>query len=119
MDIAALVSERSTCLRRKVGAVLVRDKRMLCTGYNGAAHGLEHCDEVGCLRDKLHIRPAERIEICRGIHAEQNALVQAAGFGINVHGATLYCTGRCGVRARQAHPLHRLQRRGARAAALR
>jgi dCMP deaminase len=92
MDIAGLVSERSTCLRRRVGAVLVRDKRMLCTGYNGAAHGLEHCDEAGCLREKLSIRPAERIEICRGIHAEQNALVQAAAFGINVHGATLYCT---------------------------
>ena len=86
MDIAQLVSERSTCLRRKVGAVLVREKRILCTGYNGAAHGLQHCDEVGCLRDKLHIRPAERIEICRGIHAEQNALVQAAAFGISVSG---------------------------------
>jgi len=92
MDIAQLVSERSTCLRRKVGAVLVRDRRILCTGYNGAAHGLAHCDEVGCLREKLRIRPAERIEICRGIHAEQNALVQAAAFGINVSGATLYCT---------------------------
>jgi dCMP deaminase len=92
LDIARLVSERSTCRRRKVGAILVRDKRILCTGYNGAAHGLAHCDEVGCLRDKLKIRPAERIEICRGIHAEQNALVQAAAFGINVSGATLYCT---------------------------
>ncbi len=92
LDIAQLVSERSTCLRRKVGAVLVRDKRILCTGYNGAAHGLPHCDEVGCLREKLKIRPAERIEVCRGIHAEQNALVQAAAFGINVSGATLYCT---------------------------
>ncbi|MCX6843696.1 MAG: cytidine/deoxycytidylate deaminase family protein [candidate division WOR-3 bacterium] len=92
MDIAQLVSERSTCLRRRVGAVLVRDKRILCTGYNGAAHGLDHCDEVGCLRDKLHIKPAERIEICRGIHAEQNALVQAAAFGISVSKAMLYCT---------------------------
>ncbi|MEO0077680.1 MAG: cytidine/deoxycytidylate deaminase family protein [candidate division WOR-3 bacterium] len=92
LDIAQLVSERSTCLRRKVGAVLVREKRILCTGYNGAAHGLPHCDEVGCLREKLKIRPAERIEVCRGIHAEQNALVQAAAFGINVSGATLYCT---------------------------
>ncbi len=91
-DIARLVSERSTCLRRRVGAVLVRDKRILCTGYNGAAKGLPHCDEVGCLRDRLGIPSAERIEICRGIHAEQNALVQAATFGINVSGATLYCT---------------------------
>ena len=92
LDIARLVSERSTCLRRKVGAVLVRDKRILSTGYNGAAKGLAHCDEVGCLREKRGIPPAERIEICRGIHAEQNALVQAAAFGINVSGATLYCT---------------------------
>jgi len=92
MDIALLVSERSTCLRRKVGAVLVRDRRVLCTGYNGAAHGLRHCDEIGCLRDRLGIPPAERIEICRGIHAEQNALVQAAAFGIRASGATLYCT---------------------------
>jgi len=92
LDIARLVSDRSTCLRRKVGAVLVRDKRILSTGYNGAAKGLAHCDEVGCLREKRGIPPAERIEICRGIHAEQNALVQAAAFGINVSGATLYCT---------------------------
>lgn len=92
MDIARLVSERSTCLRRRVGAALVREKRILCTGYNGAAHGLQHCDAAGCLRDKLGIPPAERIEVCRGIHAEQNALVQAAAFGISVHGSTLYCT---------------------------
>ena len=92
MDIAQLVSERSTCLRRRVGAVLVRERRILCTGYNGAARGLPHCDEVGCLREKLHIPSGERIEICRGIHAEQNALVQAAAFGINVSGAMLYCT---------------------------
>lgn len=92
LDIARLVSERSTCLRRKVGAVLVRDKRILCTGYNGAAHGLAHCEEVGCVREQLGIRPAERIEVCRGIHAEQNALVQAATFGVSVAGAVLYCT---------------------------
>lgn len=92
LDIAQLVSERSTCLRRKVGAVLVREKRILCTGYNGAAHGLPHCDEAGCIRQKLGIKPAERIEVCRGIHAEQNAVVQAAAFGISVSGATLYCT---------------------------
>ncbi|MFO7651073.1 MAG: cytidine/deoxycytidylate deaminase family protein [bacterium] len=92
IDIARLVSERSTCLRRRVGAVLVREKRILCTGYNGAARGLPHCDEAGCLRDKLGIPPAERIEVCRGIHAEQNALVQAATFGVSVSGAMLYCT---------------------------
>lgn len=92
IDIARLVSERSTCLRRKVGAVLVRDKRILCTGYNGAAHGLAHCAEAGCVRERLGIKPAERIEICRGIHAEQNALVQAAMFGVSVSSAVLYCT---------------------------
>ncbi|MEO0019284.1 MAG: cytidine/deoxycytidylate deaminase family protein [candidate division WOR-3 bacterium] len=92
LAIARLVAERSTCLRRKVGAVLVRDKRILCTGYNGAPHGLPHCDKAGCLRAKLHIPAGERIEICRGIHAEQNTLVQAAAFGIGVSGATLYCT---------------------------
>jgi dCMP deaminase len=90
--IAQLVAERSTCLRRKVGAVLVREKRILCTGYNGAPHHLVHCDQVGCLRDRLGIPAGERIEICRGIHAEQNTLVQAAAFGIQVSGATLYCT---------------------------
>lgn len=92
MDIARLVSERSTCRRRRVGAVLVRDKRILCTGYNGAPAGMTHCDEAGCLREELGIPSGERIEICRGIHAEQNALVQAAAFGINVSGGTLYCT---------------------------
>lgn len=92
ISIARLVAERSTCLRRKVGAVLVRDRRILCTGYNGAPHGLKHCSAVGCLREKMGIPPGERIEICRGIHAEQNTLVQAAAFGINVSGATLYCT---------------------------
>lgn len=92
MDIARLVAERSTCLRRHVGAVLVRDRRILCTGYNGPPHGVPHCDVAGCLRAKLKLAAGERIEICRGIHAEQNALVQAAAFGISVRGATLYCT---------------------------
>jgi len=92
MSIAELVSERSTCLRRKVGAVLVKDKRVLTTGYNGAPRGLPHCLEAGCLRDKLKIPSGERIEICRGVHAEQNALVQAASFGVNVAGSILYCT---------------------------
>ncbi len=92
IGIAQLVAQRSTCLRRKVGAVLVREKRILCTGYNGAPHGLVHCEQAGCLRKRLHIPAGERIEICRGIHAEQNTLVQAASFGIQVSGATLYCT---------------------------
>lgn len=92
MKIAELVAERSTCLRRKVGAVLVQDRRILATGYNGAPKGLRHCAEIGCLREKLKIKPGKRIEICRGVHAEQNALVQAASFGIKVAGAHLYCT---------------------------
>jgi len=92
MKIAELVAERSTCLRRKVGAVLVQDRRILATGYNGAPKELTHCEEIGCLREKLKIKAGERIEICRGVHAEQNALVQAASFGIKVGGSTLYCT---------------------------
>ncbi|MEO0071403.1 MAG: cytidine/deoxycytidylate deaminase family protein [candidate division WOR-3 bacterium] len=92
LDIARLVAERSTCLRRRVGAVLVREKRILCTGYNGVPHNMAHCERVGCLRERLKIPAGERIEICRGIHAEQNTLVQAATFGIGVSGATLYCT---------------------------
>lgn len=91
MKIAELVSERSTCLRRKVGAVIVRDRHILATGYNGAPKGLSHCLEVGCLREELGIPSGERVEICRGIHAEQNALVQAARFGIGLEGRTLYC----------------------------
>ncbi|MEO0102170.1 MAG: cytidine/deoxycytidylate deaminase family protein [candidate division WOR-3 bacterium] len=92
MRIAQMVAERSTCLRRKVGAVLVKDKRILSTGYNGAPTGLRHCDETGCLREQLKLKPGERIELCRGLHAEQNAIVQAAAFGIDVSGATLYST---------------------------
>jgi len=92
MDIARLVSERSTCRRRRVGAVLVRDKRILATGYNGSPAGMRHCLDTGCLREELGIPAGERTEMCRGIHAEQNALVQAATFGISVAGAKLYCT---------------------------
>jgi dCMP deaminase len=92
MDIVDLVAKRSTCLRRTVGAVLVRDKRILATGYNGAPSGLRHCLEMGCLRDKLQIPSGERHELCRGLHAEQNAIIQAALHGVSVKGATLYCT---------------------------
>jgi dCMP deaminase len=92
LKIADTVAERSTCLRRKVGAILVSDKRILSTGYNGAPKNLAHCSEVGCLRLTLKIKSSERIEICRGIHAEQNALVQAAFFGLPVAGVTLYST---------------------------
>jgi len=92
MDIVELVSRRSTCLRRKVGAVFVRDKRILATGYNGAPTGLRHCLERGCLREELHVPSGERHELCRGLHAEQNAIIQAALHGVSVKGATLYCT---------------------------
>lgn len=92
LDIVELVSRRSTCLRRRVGAALVRDRRILATGYNGAPSGLRHCLEIGCLREQNHIPSGERHELCRGLHAEQNAIIQAALHGVGVKGATLYCT---------------------------
>ena len=92
MDITRLVAKRATCLRRQVGAVLVVDKRLLATGYNGAPSGLAHCLEVGCLREKNKIPSGERHELCRGLHAEQNVIIQAAFHGIRIQGATLYCT---------------------------
>lgn len=92
MAIANLVSQRSTCKRRKVGAVLVSDKRILATGYNGAPSGIAHCLDVGCLREKLGIPSGERHELCRGLHAEQNVIAQAAFHGVRIFGAALYCT---------------------------
>jgi dCMP deaminase len=92
MEIAGVIAERSTCLRRKVGAVLVKDKRLLTTGYNGAPAGLEHCRETGCLRQIHNIPSGERHEFCRGLHAEQNAIIQGAIHGVSIKGADLYCT---------------------------
>ncbi|RJP93955.1 MAG: cytidine deaminase [Desulfobacteraceae bacterium] len=92
MDIALLVAKRSTCLRRAVGALIVKDKRILTTGYNGAPSGIRHCVEIGCLRETLNIASGQRHELCRGIHAEQNAIIQAAYHGVSIHNATLYCT---------------------------
>ena len=92
MDITRVVASRSTCLRRQVGAVVVKDKRLLTSGYNGAPQGLAHCLEVGCLRERMGIPSGERHELCRGLHAEQNAIVQAALHGVGIAGATLYCT---------------------------
>lgn len=92
MDIAELVAKRSTCLRRAVGAIIVKDKRILTTGYNGAPTGIKHCIETGCLREKLNVPSGERHELCRGIHAEQNAIIQAAFHGASIKGATLFCT---------------------------
>ena len=92
MDITILVAKRTTCIRRAVGAVIVKDKRILSTGYNGAPSGVRHCAEVGCLREKLNVQSGMRHELCRGIHAEQNAIIQAAYHGVSVKGASLYCT---------------------------
>lgn len=92
MEITELVAQRSTCTRRKVGAILVRDKRILATGYNGAPSEISHCLDVGCLREQQGIPSGERHELCRGLHAEQNAIIQAALLGFSVKGATLYCT---------------------------
>ncbi len=92
MQIVDLVKSRSTCLRRQVGALIVKDKRILATGYNGAPMGCRHCAEVGCLREQLNIPSGERHELCRAIHAEQNAIIQAAYSGISVKGGTLYVT---------------------------
>ncbi len=92
MQIARLMAERSTCLRRRVGAVIVRDKRILATGYNGAPTGLRHCEEVGCLREKQNVPSGKMHELCRGLHAEQNAIIQAAMFGVSIKDAEIYCT---------------------------
>lgn len=92
MDIALLVAKRSTCLRRAVGAIVVKDKRILSTGYNGAPAGIKHCLETGCLREKLNIASGKNHELCRGIHAEQNAIIQAAYHGVSIKGASLFCT---------------------------
>jgi dCMP deaminase len=92
LEITKLVAKRSTCLRRAVGAILVKDKRIIATGYNGVPRGLRHCSETGCLRAQLNIPSGTRHEICRGLHAEQNAIVQAAVHGTPIEGATLYCT---------------------------
>jgi len=92
MRITDLVAKRSTCLRRAVGAVVVKDKRILTTGYNGAPSGITHCREAGCLRETLNVASGQRHELCRGIHAEQNAIIQAAYHGVSIKGSTLFCT---------------------------
>lgn len=92
IDITHLVATRSTCLRRQVGALLVKDRNILATGYNGTPSGIRHCEETGCLREQLKVPSGERHELCRGLHAEQNAIIQAARHGININGSTLYCT---------------------------
>jgi len=103
LTIARQVASRSTCLRRKVGAVLVADKRILATGYNGAPRNMRHCRETGCLREQMGVPSGERHEICRALHAEMNALLQAAAHGVRSEGATLYCTNQpCALCAKMA-----------------
>jgi dCMP deaminase len=92
MDIAFLVSKRSTCKRRAVGAIIVKDKRILATGYNGAPVKMEHCIDIGCLREERNIPSGQRHELCRGIHAEQNAIIQAACYGASIKGGEIFCT---------------------------
>ena len=92
MGITEMVAQRSTCLRRKVGAILVRDKRIIATGYNGAPAKVSHCLDIGCLREQQGIPSGERHELCRGLHAEQNAIIQASLHGFSIEGSTLYCT---------------------------
>lgn len=92
MKVAALVAERSTCLRHHVGAIIVKDKRIITTGYNGAAKNVDDCLKLGCLRDELQIPSGTRHEICRAIHAEQNAIIQGAYHGVSVKDGTMYCT---------------------------
>ena len=101
MQMAYLASKRSTCLRRAVGAVLVRDNQILSTGYNGSPKGTPHCAEVGCLRAQRNVPSGQMHELCRGVHAEQNAIIQAAINGSSTRGATLYCTHQpCSICAR-------------------
>ena len=92
MQMAYLAASRSTCLRRKVGAVLVKNKHVLATGYNGPPKGMKHCNETGCLRQILKVPSGERHEICRGLHAEQNAIIQAAVFGVSIKDSMIYIT---------------------------
>ena len=92
MEITILVAKRSTCVRRSVGAIIVKDKRVLSTGYNGAPSNVTHCSQTGCMREQMNIASGERHELCRGIHAEQNAIIQAALHGVSIKEATLFCT---------------------------
>jgi dCMP deaminase len=92
MEIATVVAKRSTCLRNQVGAVIVKDKRILSTGYNGAPRNLQHCLEIGCIRQQNNIASGTRHELCRAVHAEQNAIIQAALHGVSIEDATVYCT---------------------------
>jgi len=92
MGITKLVSKRSTCIKRQVGAIVVKDHRILTSGYNGAPKGIKHCEDRGCLRKEMQVPSGQRHELCRGLHAEQNAIIQAAWHGVKIEGSTMYCT---------------------------
>lgn len=92
MNMLEVIKTRSTCIRRQVAAVIVKDRQIISTGYNGSAKGLRHCEEVGCLREIMNIPSGQRHELCRGIHAEQNAIIQASLHGVSIEGADIYIT---------------------------
>jgi dCMP deaminase len=92
MKITADVAERATCVKRQVGAILVSDHRILSSGYNGSPKGFAHCTEESCIRKQINVPSGQRHELCRGLHAEQNAIIQAAWHGVRIQGSTLYCT---------------------------
>ncbi|SES82964.1 dCMP deaminase [Natronincola peptidivorans] len=92
MEMAEVAKKRSTCLRRQVGAVIVKNQRILASGYNGAPSSILHCEEAGCLREKLQVPSGERHELCRGLHAEQNTIIQAALHGVGIKDSTIYVT---------------------------
>ena len=89
-EMLGTVKKRSTCLRRDVSAIIVKDNRIISTGYNGSPKGVKHCEELGCLREQMGVPSGQRHELCRGIHAEQNAIIQAAVYGVSITGATIY-----------------------------
>jgi dCMP deaminase len=92
IKIAGDVSERATCIKRRVGAIIVKDHRSLSSGYTGSPKGFKHCEEVGCIRKEMNVPSGQKHELCRGLHAEQNAIIQAAWHGVSIEGGTMYCT---------------------------
>ncbi|MDO4952568.1 MAG: cytidine/deoxycytidylate deaminase family protein [Synergistaceae bacterium] len=92
LQIARLVASRSTCLRKQVGAVIVKDRHILATGYNGSPQGTRHCTEIGCVREEMKIPHGARYEMCRACHGEENAILQSARHGVSIEGADIYCT---------------------------
>lgn len=92
LKITRDVAERAICVKRSVGALIVKENRILASGYNGTPKGFEHCTEETCLRKQLSVPSGQRHELCRGLHAEQNAIIQAALYGVQIAGGTLYCT---------------------------